>query len=152
MEYLSAEKLKELEHELEQLRTVKRKEVAENLEFAKSLGDFSENAEYIQAREDQANIEERIAKLETILTSAVVVSGKRQSGVVEVGSTVLVQKEGGNGPQRFHLVGSEESDMASGKISNTSPLGSALHGKKKGDTVAFKSPKGTVKYSILDIE
>lgn len=152
MEYLSAEKLKELEHELEQLRTIKRKEVAENLEFAKSLGDLSENAEYIQAREDQANTEERIAKLESILNSAVVVSNKRRSDVVEVGCTVLVEKEGGNGPLRYQLVGSEESDMAAGKISNTSPLGSALHGKKKGDVVSFKSPKGTVKYSILDIE
>ena len=91
MEYLSAEKLKELQKELEQLKTVRRKEVADNLEFAKSLGDLSENAEYHQAREDQAGVEERIAKLEMILKSVVVVS-KHHSNIIEVGSTAVVQK------------------------------------------------------------
>ena len=151
MEYLSAEKRKELQKELEHLMTVRRKEVADSLEFAKSLGDLSENAEYIQAREDQANTEERISKLEEILKSAVVVS-KHHSSVVEVGSTVEVEKKGGAGKQKFQIVGSEESDMGAGKISNTSPLGIALHGKKKGDLVIFKSPKGSVEYTILDIE
>ncbi len=151
MEYLSAEKLKELQKELERLKTVKRKEVAENLEFAKGLGDLSENAEYSQAREDQVNTEERIAKLEEMLKSVVVVS-KHHSSVVEVGSTVVVQKEGSTDNQKYQIVGSEESDMASGKISNTSPLGAALHGKKKGDAVSFKSPRGVIKYSIIDIE
>lgn len=151
MEYLSAEKRKELEKELEHLKTVKRKEVADGLEFAKSLGDLSENAEYIQAREDQANTEERIAKLEEILKSAVLVS-KHHSNIVEVGSTVVVEKKGGTGKQKFQIVGSEESDMVSGKISNSSPLGVALHGKKKGEVAIFKSPKGSVEYTIIDIE
>ncbi|OGZ03754.1 MAG: hypothetical protein A2648_02250 [Candidatus Lloydbacteria bacterium RIFCSPHIGHO2_01_FULL_41_20] len=151
MEYLSAEKRKELEKELEHLKKVRRKEVADALEFAKSLGDLSENAEYIQAREDQANTEERIAKLEEILKSAVVVS-KHHSNMVEAGSTVVVQKKGSSEKQKFQIVGSEESDMSTGKISNSSPLGVALHGKKKGDTAVFKSPKGTVEYTIVDIE
>ena len=152
MEYLSEQKLKELKKELEQLKTVKRKEIADSLEFAKSLGDLSENAEYIQAREDQANTEERIAKLEEILRTAVVVS-KHHSNIVEVGSTVIVEKEGGSGThQKYQIVGSEESDMGAGKISNTSPLGTALYGKKKGDVVSFKSPKGEVKYTIVGIE
>ncbi|MBX4216170.1 transcription elongation factor GreA [Candidatus Parcubacteria bacterium] len=152
MEYLSEEKLRELEKELEMLRTVKRKEIAESLEFAKSLGDLSENSEYIQAREDQANVEERIAKLESVLKSAVVVS-KHHSSIVEVGSTVVVEKSGGaNGPQKYQIVGSEEADMSVGKISNTSPLGAALFGRKKGETVSFKSPKGPSSYVIVDIE
>jgi len=150
MEYLSEEKLKELKAELEYLRTVKRKEVAESLEFAKSLGDLSENAEYIQAREDQAGAEERIAKIEDILKSAVIV-GKSQSGTADVGSTVVVKKEGGEA-QKLQIVGSEESNMAAGKISNTSPLGVAIIGKKKGDKVTFDSPKGKVAYEIIDIE
>ena len=151
MEYISAEKRKELEKELIHLKTVRRKEVADALEFAKSLGDLSENAEYIQAREDQANTEERISKLEEILKSSIVVS-KHHSNTVEAGSTVVVQKKGGSLKQKFQIVGSEESDMSSGKISNTSPLGMALYGKKKGDIANFKSPKGTVEYTILDIE
>lgn len=151
MEYLSEQKLKDLKKELEHLKTVRRKEIADSLEFAKSLGDLSENAEYIQAREDQANTEERIAKLEEIMRTAVVVS-KHHSNIVEVGSTVVVEKEGGSGTQKYQIVGSEESDMGAGKISNTSPLGTALYGKKKGDIVTFKSPKGSVKYTIVNIE
>ncbi|MEK7661956.1 MAG: transcription elongation factor GreA [Patescibacteria group bacterium] len=150
MEYLSEEKRNELKAELEYLRTVKRKEVAESLEFAKSLGDLSENAEYIQAREDQAGAEERIAKIENILKSAVIV-GKHKAGIADVGSTVVVRKQGGE-PQKFHIVGSEESNMAEGKISNSSPLGVALSGKKKGDTVVFESPKGKAVYEILEVE
>ena len=151
MEYLSEQKLKELKKELEHLKTAKRKEIADSLEFAKSLGDLSENAEYIQAREDQANTEERIAKLEEIMRTAVIVS-KHHSSIVEVGSTVVVEKEGGSGTQKYQIVGSEESDMGAGKISNTSPLGTALYGKKKGDVVSFKSPRGIVKYTIVNIE
>lgn len=152
MEYLSAEKLKELEKELEQLKTVRRKEVADNLEFAKSLGDLSENAEYHQAREDQAGIEERIAKLEAILKSVVVVT-KHHSNMVEVGSTAAVQKKGSTLTQKYQIVGSEESDMSAGKISNTSALGVALFGKKKGDEISFKTPKGaTAHYTIVEIE
>ncbi|MEK7143575.1 MAG: transcription elongation factor GreA, partial [Patescibacteria group bacterium] len=152
MEYLSAEKLKELQKELEQLKTVRRKEVADNLEFAKSLGDLSENAEYHQAREDQAGVEERIAKLEMILKSVVVVS-KHHSNIIEVGSTAVVQKKGATDTQKYQIVGSEESDMSTGKISNASALGVALFGKKKGEEVSFKTPKGNIAhYTIMDIE
>lgn len=152
MEYLSAEKLKELQKELEQLKTVRRKEVADSLEFAKSMGDLSENAEYIQAREDQAGIEERIAKLEMILKSVVVVS-KHHSNIIEVGSTAVVQKKGATDTQKYQIVGSEESDMSTGKISNASALGVALFGKKKGEEFSFKTPKGAVAhYTIIDIE
>lgn len=150
MEYLTLEKKTELEHELSTLKSVRRKEIADALEYAKSLGDLSENAEYHQAREDQANCEERIAHLEQILKNAVIMD-KHHSGTVEVGTTITVVKKGDKLERQFMLVGSEEADSLAGKISNESPLGQALLGKSKGDIVTFSTPKGEVSYSIKAI-
>lgn len=150
MEYLTLEKKTELENELNQLKSVRRKEIADALEYAKSLGDLSENAEYHQAREDQANCEERIAHIEQILKNAVI-ADKHHAGVVEVGTTVTVVKKGGKEERQFMLVGSEEADSIGGKISNESPLGSALLGKSKGDSVTFPTPKGDTTYTIKSI-
>lgn len=149
MEYLTPEKKKELEAELNHLTTVRRKEIADALEYAKSLGDLSENAEYHQAREDQANCEDRIAHLEQILKNAVIMD-KHHAGIVEVGATVTVVKKGGE-ERQFTLVGSEEADSFGGKISNESPLGAALLGKAKGDTVRVSTPKGEMEYTIKAI-
>ncbi len=149
--YITEEKKTELEKELHELQTVKRKEILEALEFAKSLGDLSENAEYHQAREEQGKLEERIATVEEILRNSIVIS-KHHSTVVEVGSTITVQKEGDKAKQTFQIVGSEEADFAAGKISNTSPLGQALYGKKKGDTATVTTPKGQMVYKITSIE
>src|ERR1700733_7675020 len=135
-EYLTKEKLKELEAELHALKTVRRKEVAESLEAAKSLGDLSENAEYQEARELQATIEERIMKLEGIVKNAVIVE-RHHSDSVDIGSSVMVKKDGDKAERSYTIVGSEEADMASGKISYVSPLGKALMGKKKGDVFTF---------------
>lgn len=152
MEYqLSKQKIEELSAEVLFLKGTKRKEIAEQLEYAKSLGDLSENAEYLQAREDQAKTEERIAQIEEILKSAVVIE-KHHSNMVEVGSTVHVKKSGSSVAQKFEVVGSEEADMSVGKISNMSPLGIALFGKKKGEVVKFKTPGGVTQYEIVDIE
>ena len=150
MEYLTIEKKQALESELQQLKTVRRKEIADALEYAKSLGDLSENAEYHQAREDQANCEDRIAHIEQILKNAVIMDGQT-TGAVNVGSTVTVVKKGSKEERTFALVGSEEADSVSGKISNESPLGQALLGKKKGDKVTVHAPKGEVEYSIVAI-
>jgi transcription elongation factor GreA len=150
MEYLTLEKKTELENELNQLKTVRRKEIADALEYAKSLGDLSENAEYHQAREDQANCEDRIAHVEQILKNAVV-TDKHHAGHVEVGTTVTVVKKGGKEEKQFTLVGSEEADSVNGKISNESPLGAALLGKSKGDVVSFTTPKGEMVYTIKSI-
>ena len=150
MEYLTKEKKEELENELKTLTTVRRKEIAEALEYAKSLGDLSENAEYHQAREDQGAAEERIAHLEQILKNAVVMD-KHHSGTVEVGTTVIVVKKGGKEERTFTLVGSEEADSLNGRISNESPLGSALLGKKAGETVTAETPKRNVEYTIKKI-
>ena len=150
MEYLTPEKKLELENELNQLKTVRRKEIVDALEYAKSLGDLSENAEYHQAREDQANCEDRIAHLEQILKNAVV-ADKHHANTVEVGTTVTVVKKGDKDERQFTLVGSEEADSLAGKISNESPLGAALLGKAKGDTVTFSTPKGEASYTIKNI-
>ncbi len=150
-QYLSKGKYNELSKELELLKTEKRKEVAEKLEFAKSLGDLSENAEYQEARDEQANVEDRIMNLEAILKTAEIVSSKK-GGTITVGSTAVVCKKGGKTKQTYIIVGSEEVDMSSGKISNKSPLGTALLGKAKGDDVLFSTPNGEVQYTITDVK
>lgn len=149
--YISKEKLEDLKKEVEFLKSTKRKEIAESLEAAKALGDISENAEYSQAREDQAKTEDRIMQIEDALKRAIVVT-KHHSSVIEIGSTVVVEKEGSGVKQKFHVVGGEEADMKVGKISNNSPLGQALFGKKKGDKVSFKTPIGITNYKIIDVE
>lgn len=150
-EYLSKEKFKELTAELEELKTSKRKQIAEELEFAKSLGDLSENAEYHEAREAQAALEDRISQLESVLANAEIVSA-HHSNTVEVGSVVHVQKAGDKAKKTYSIVGSEEADFVSGKISFKSPLGEALLGKKKGEQFNFKTPAGEVKYTVISIE
>ncbi len=149
-DYITEEKKRALEAELADLRGPKRKEILEILEYAKSLGDLSENAEYHQAREDQGKLESRIAKVEQILQNSVVVSGGG-GDVIEIGSKVVVEKEGTKEKINYVIVGSEEADMAKGKISNRSPFGEALFGKKKGDDVSFKTPKGVVNYKIISV-
>ncbi len=150
-EYLSKEKFKELTAELETLKTVKRKEIADELEYAKSLGDLSENAEYQEAREAQAALEVRIATLENVL-SHVEIMAVHHSSNVEVGSRVHVRKNGDKELKVYTMVGSEETDMATGKISFRSPLGNALMGKKKGEEFTFKTPGGVAKYVVVEIE
>jgi len=151
MEYLTNEKKEELEKELNQLKTVRRKEIAEALEYSKSLGDLSENAEYHQAREDQANCEDRISYLEEILKN-VVIMDKSTGGNIFVGTTVKLTKKGESDERIFTIVGSEEADSANGKISNESPLGEALLNKKKGDEVTVETPKGKTTWKVISVE
>jgi transcription elongation factor GreA len=149
--YLTKEKYKEMEKELEVLKTVKRKEVAQNLEYARSLGDLSENAEYQEARELQATIEDRIMSLENTLKTAEIVR-EAHGESVSMGSLVSVEKQGAKGSQKFKIVGSDEVNTIEGKISNHSPLGSVLIGKRKGETVKVNTPKGEVAYKIVAVE
>ena len=150
-EYLTQEKYDELKKELTQLKTVRRKEVAENLEYAKSLGDLSENAEYQEARETQANIEDRIGKLQAMLQTAVIMK-LHHTEMAAIGSTLRVVKEGGGAPVTYKIVGSEEANLAEGKLSINSPLGQALLGKRAGETLRAKTPGGEVQYTIAGIE
>src|SRR3989344_2482980 len=125
-QYLTNEKYSELERELAFLKVERRKEVAEHLEYAKKLGDLSENAEYHQAREEQAEIEDRVMRLENILKNTVItVTGEGGKNVITIGSTFRLNKAGDNKSYLYTIVGSEEADMTHGKISNISPLGSA---------------------------
>ncbi|MDO8658968.1 MAG: transcription elongation factor GreA [Candidatus Parcubacteria bacterium] len=149
-DYITAEKRKELETELMSLKGPKRREILEALQYAKSLGDLSENAEYHQAREDQGKLEERIAKIDQILKSSETIK-KGGGDAVEVGSTVVVQKEKDKERKIFTIVGSEEADMKTGKISHKSPFGEALFGKKKNESVSFKTPSGMVNYKVIDV-
>lgn len=150
-EMMSQEKFEELTQELEGLRTTRRKEVAEQLEYARSLGDLSENAEYQEAREMQSAVEERIGKLESILKNAKIVKAGKSDGV-GMGSTVTVQKVGGDDKHVYTIVGAEEADIIKGKVSYHSPLGAALLSKKKGDEFSFNTPRGVQKYKILKVE
>ncbi|MFA6601407.1 MAG: transcription elongation factor GreA [Candidatus Paceibacterota bacterium] len=147
VQYLTTEKMAELQKELDFLKTERRKEVAEHLEYSKKLGDLSENAEYHQAREEQAEVEDRIGRLENILKNAVLVENG-STEVITIGSTFRLQKEGDNKSYLYTIVGSEEADTSHGKISNLSPLGASLLGHKKGDKVEVITPKGKVVYSI----
>lgn len=151
-EYLTQEKYNELKAELDLLVHTKRKEVAEHLEYAKSLGDLSENAEYHEARDMQGNIEDRIAKIESVLKSALIMPATHSTHAVSIGSTVIVEKENGGPKKTYIIVGSEESDMATGKISMKSPLGLAILGKKKGESFMVHTPAGKVPYRVLDIK
>lgn len=150
-QYLTKEKFKELKNELDFLKTTRRKEIAEKLEFAKSLGDLSENAEYQEARQDQAETEDRILTIEAILSSAEIIH-KGKGGVVKVGSVVVVKRKGDNSTKEYQIVGSEEADMEAGKISNISPLGAALIGKSKGEVAVYETPKGKVECEILEVK
>jgi len=150
-EYLTKTKYEELVAELKDLKNVKRKEVAEELDYARDLGDLSENAEYHEARARQADIEDKINKLESILKNTTVVEDKHGDHVV-IGSTVVVEKKNGTKKMTLMIVGSTESDLAIGKISNRSPIGAAVLGKKKGESFSFNSPSGKMEYKVIEVK
>ena len=151
-ELITKERKAELEAELKHLEGTERKEIIEALEFAKSLGDLSENAEYHQAREAQAKLEDRVREIKRILKDAEVVSTRHKGDVVGIGSDVTVQKKGEKEKKIYTIVGEGEADMATGRISYQSPLGGALFERKKGDKVIFEGPQGAIEYSILNVE
>ncbi len=150
-EYLTQEKFDQFKKELDYLKSEKRTEIAKALEYAKSLGDLSENAEYHEARNTQAVVEDRINHLEAILKSASIVSG-HNTNEVAVGSVVTVQKETDKSKREYTLVGSEEANATEGKISVRSPLGVAILGKKKGESFTFSTPAGSMTYKVIDIQ
>lgn len=147
-QYLTSEKLAEFTKELNYLKTEKRKQIVENLEDAKKLGDLSENAEYHEARQQQGELEDRINHLENIIKNAEIVDEKN-GDAVSIGSTVEIRKDGEKESKQFMIVGSEEVDMTKNKISNISPLGKALIGKKKGDKITVTTPKGNIVYTLI---
>lgn len=150
-EYLTKEKFEELNAELDKLKTVRRKEVADQLEAARLLGDLSENAEYQEAREEQGKVEARISQLESLLKNAEILKHKK-GDIVEVGSVVELEKTKDGEKYKYEIVGSEEADFSIGRISFHSPIGKSLVGKKKGDVFSLETPKGKVEYKVLKVE
>lgn len=149
--YLTPEGALKVKAELQELTDVKRLEIAARLRDAIKMGDLSENADYIMAKEDQAFLEGRILELQELLRAAVIISESAPTGQVSMGSRVTVQ-ESGQDPETFTLVGAKEADPRQGKISNESPIGRALLGRKAGDTVKIETPAGAMKMKILTIE
>lgn len=145
---VSQEKFDEMVKELEHLKTVRRTEIAKNLEYARALGDLSENAEYQEARDLQAATEERIKKLEDLVKNTRIITDGKRKSEVSFGSKVSIKKEGSADVHEYTIVGSEEADMRVKKLSHVSPLGAALMGKKKGDVFTFETPGGKQTYTI----
>ena len=146
---LTKEGLEELKKELKNLIEVKRPEVVQKISVARDMGDLSENAAYVSARDEQAFVEGRISELEDIIKNSVVASAVHSKGVVSVGCKIRVHVDGVE--QEFCLVGGPEADPKDKKISHESPLGKALMGKKIGDKVEIEAPMGRLVYTILSV-
>ncbi len=150
-QYLTPEGAQSLREELDELLTVKRPELATKLKDAIAMGDLSENADYHDAKEQQAFLEGRIRYLETVLRNAVIIEDDgKSSNVVRLGSEVTVQEEDFD-PETYRIVGPAEANPREGRISNESPLGKALMGKKKRSKVKVKTPDGTLVFKVIDI-
>ena len=147
--YLSREGLAKLREELEDMVSVKRVEVAQRIHDAKEHGDLSENAEYEDAKNEQAFVEGRIQTLEALIKNATIIDEHHSTEFVQIGSTVKVKSS--DGTDSYTIVGSAEADPAQGRISNESPVGRALLGKKKGDKIVVQVPAGDDTYTIVTI-
>ena len=150
---LTREGYTKLRKEIEQLSTTRRREVAERIKVAREFGDIAENAEYDAAKNEQAMLEARIAKLEERLASARVIEKREISkDVVSVGSTVRLRDVDARQTVEYRIVGSAEANPAELKLSNESPVGRAIIGHKKGETIEVTTPRGSLKYKILEIK
>ena len=150
---LSPERLKELQEELNYLKTVREKEVAELIKEARSFGDLSENSEYDEAKNEQGKLYSRIAQVEEILANYVVIEEEEEGGeYVRLGSTVTVLDKEFDEELTYKIVGSQEADPMSGTISEDSPFGKALLGRNAGDDVTVDAPAGPVEYKLLKVE
>ena len=150
--YLTAEGLEKLKKELETLETVTRRELAEKLNYAISFGDLKENAAYHQAKEQQAFVEGRINYLENLLHSAQIISGKRQDGTVGIGSKVTIIEVGEDEEETYLIVGAAEANPSEGKISNQSPIGAALLGRKAGEKFKAETPAGEIEFKLKRVQ
>lgn len=148
--YLTPERFEELKAELRELKTERRIDVAEKLKKAKELGDLSENAEYAAAREEQSQIESRIAELEDMVRNASLITKQNNHQTVKIGSTIEAASNGQK--KKFTIVGSNETKPEIGLISNESPLGTAFLDRRVGDVLTVKTPHGEVEYKILSID
>jgi transcription elongation factor GreA len=150
--YLTREGYDTLEQELNHLKTVRRQEVANRLHAALGEGELIENAELEDARREQSFVEGRIFALEEQIRNAVIIETAQANGIVGVGNCVTVQEETADAPEQYLVVGSAEADPARGKISNESPLGKALLGKRVGDKAIVRAPDGDIVFKVISIE
>lgn len=149
--YISAERLEEIKEKLEKLKNTERKRIAKRIEEAKQFGDLSENAEYMEAREEQAFNEGKIRELEDLVRNAKVIEdSEKDSSIVNVGDTIEVQRNDGE-KQTFTIVGSHEANPLEGKISNESPLGKKFLGRSPKESVTVNTPNGKIEYTIKKI-
>ena len=150
--FLTANGLQKLEDELDELKTVKRREIAERIKQALAFGDISENSEYDQAKNEQAQLEERIAKVESMLRNGILIDENEiRTDVVGIGSKISIYDKEYDEDMDLVIVGSAEADPTEGMISNESPVGSSLLGHKVGDIVDVVVPDGIIQYEIKDI-
>lgn len=148
--HLTKEGLTRLESELKQLTAVQRADVAEKIKRAREMGGTENNAEYDDAKNEQAFVEGRILMLENLIRNAVIIEATVAPGVVELGDKVLIQNQDGK-IEQFTIVGSAEANPVEGKISNESPVGRALLGKKTGDKIDVKTPSGLLKLLVMEV-
>ena len=150
---LTPEGLQKLKDELQYLTGEKRWEIAERIKHAREFGDISENSEYDDAKNEQAMLEQRIAQLEERLASARLIQAEDvPAGIVVVGTRVRLKDVDANQTIEYVIVGSAEANPAEGKLSNESPVGKAIIGRKKGETVEVAAPRGALKYKIIDVK
>ena len=150
---LSAERLQELKDELVYLKTVREKEVADQIKEARSFGDLSENSEYDEAKNEQGKLYSRIAEVENILANCIVIEEHEiDYDTVRMGSRITVEDLEFAEQETYQVVGSQEADPMNGRISEESPFGKALLGRKAGDTVIVEAPAGNIKYKIIEIQ
>jgi transcription elongation factor GreA len=150
---LTAEGHDKLKEEIEHLSTVKRREVAERIKQAREFGDIAENSEYDDAKNEQAMLEHRISMLEERLKGArIVAKNDAPKGVVAVGTKVRLRDMAAKETIEYHIVGSAEANPAEHKLSNESPVGKAIMGKKKGEVVEVAAPRGSLKYKIMEVK
>lgn len=147
--FLTQERLEELKAELTKLKTVTRREIADRLKQAKELGDLTENAEYQEAKDEQAQMEKRIEELEHIVQNSTLIKKDVSHDVIDVGSTADLLRDGK--AIKFRIVGSTEAKPEEGLISNESPLGKELIGRRVGDSIEVDTPQGKVKYEIFRV-
>ena len=150
--FLTEEGRAKLEEELQHLYEVRRPEVAARIQAAKEEGDISENAGYEEAKREQAFVEGRVLTIESMLKNVEIIQQEGPSDEVRLGTRVTVVEDGGSEKEVYQIVGSVEADVASGCISNESPLGQSLMGHSVGDSVLVKAPSGTLSFKIVAIE
>ena len=148
---LTRERVKQLQDELEYLRTVREKEVAEMIKEARSFGDLSENSEYVEAKDEQGRVYSRINELTEVLSNYTIIENKA-SGQIGPGAKVVVRDVEDGFEETFEIVGSQEANPMLGRISDESPLGRAMIGHEEGERIIAKAPAGEIEYEILSVE